>query len=57
MHFLLPVRGSHRMGDDMIGVSRVYYSVARAGRGKGNATFLSRSPCRRGYHELAQLVE
>ena len=29
-HFLLPVRGSHRMGDDMIGVSRVYYSVTIA---------------------------
>ena len=31
--------------------------AARAGRGQGNATFLSRSPCRQGYYELAQLVE
>ena len=29
-YFLLPVRGSHGTGDDMISVSRVYYSVTIA---------------------------
>ena len=27
MYFLLPVGGSHRTGDDMIGVSGVHYGV------------------------------
>ena len=36
---------------------RLLHRSARAGRGQGNATFLSRSPCRRGYYELAQLLE
>ena len=29
-YFLLPVRGSHGTGDDMIGVSGVYYGVTIA---------------------------
>jgi len=59
-YFLLPVRGSHGTGDDMIGVSGVYYGVTIAvetmvgtgGRSPGTAEVspgaeeLREPPCR-----------